>query len=69
MESIINSQLLIYLEDHRLIIINDRQYGFRHGRSTGDLVVYLTHHWTDGIESNVGDLAGSLDMAEAFNRV
>ena len=41
MESIVNSQLLVYLEDHRLI--NDRQYGFRHGRYTGDLLVYLNH--------------------------
>ncbi|XP_063545771.1 uncharacterized protein LOC134753763 [Cydia strobilella] len=32
MESIINCQLLRYLEDHQLL--SDRQYGFRRGRST-----------------------------------
>ena len=45
-DSIINSQLLVYLEAHRLI--NDRQYGFRHDLSPwsfGDLLVYLTHRW------------------------
>ncbi|XP_052752478.1 uncharacterized protein LOC128201041 [Galleria mellonella] len=37
MERIINAQLLKYLEDHDLL--SDRQYGFRHSCSTGDLLV------------------------------
>lgn len=41
MVRIINAKLLRYLEEHDLI--SDRQYGFRHGRSTGDLLLYLTH--------------------------
>ena len=67
MKSIINSQLLVYLKDHRLI--NDRQYDFRHGRSTGDILVYLTYRWAAAIESKVEGLAVSLDMAKAFDRV
>ena len=51
MENIINSQLLIHLEHHRLI--NDRQYGFRLGCSTGDLLVYLIHRWAVAVESKV----------------
>ena len=45
MESIMNSQLLLYQKDHRLI--NVRQYGIRHGRSTGGLLAsgYLTYRW------------------------
>ena len=45
MESILNSQLLVYLQDHRLI--NNRQYGFRYGRSTSNLLTYLAH-WQFG---------------------
>ena len=50
-------------------MINDRQYDFRHGRSTGDLLVYLTHRWAAAIESKGEGLAVSLDMAKAFDRV
>ena len=67
MESIINSQLLAYLEDHRLI--NDRQYGFRHGCSTCDLLVYLTHRWAAAIESKGEGLAVNLDVAKDFDRI
>jgi hypothetical protein len=67
MESIINCQLLRYLEDHQLL--SDRQYGFRKGRSAGDLLVYLTHRWAQAIESKGEALAVSLDVAKAFDRV
>ncbi|CAF4908224.1 unnamed protein product [Pieris macdunnoughi] len=67
METIINSQLLRYLEGHQLI--SDSQYGFRRGRSAGDLLVYLTHRWAEAIESKGEALAVSLDIAKAFDRV
>lgn len=67
MESIINGQLLRYLEDRQLI--NDRQYGFRRGRSAGDLLAYLTHRWAMAVESKGEALAVSLDVAKAFDRV
>ncbi|XP_063540969.1 uncharacterized protein LOC134749894 [Cydia strobilella] len=67
MESIINCQLLRYLEDHQLL--SDRQYGFRRGRSAGDLLVYLTHRWAQAIETKGEALAVSLDIAKAFDRV
>lgn len=67
MERVINLQLLGYLEEHQLI--SDRQYGFRHGRSAGDLLVYLTHRWAEAIESKGEALAVSLDIAKAFDRV
>ncbi|CAK1583471.1 unnamed protein product [Parnassius mnemosyne] len=63
-ESIINCQLMRYLENHQLI--SDLQYGFRRGRSAGDLQVYLTHRW---VESKGEALAISLDIAKAFDRV
>ncbi|VVD05636.1 unnamed protein product [Leptidea sinapis] len=64
MESIISRQLLVYIEGHQLI--NDRQYGIRHGQSAGDLLLYLTHRWAAAIESK-GEV--SLDIAKAFDRV
>ncbi|CAK1593568.1 unnamed protein product [Parnassius mnemosyne] len=67
MESIIKCQLMRYLEDHQLI--SDRQYGFRRGRSAGDLLVYLTHRWAEAVESKGEALAVSLDIAKAFDRV
>lgn len=67
MERLINTQLLRYLEGHQLI--SDRQYGFRHDRSAGDLLVYLTHRWAEAVESKGEALAVSLDIAKAFDRV
>ena len=67
MERVINSQPLKYLEDR--LLISDRQYGFRHRRSAGDLLVYLTHRWAEAVESRGEALAVSLDIAKAFDRV
>ncbi|CAK1580278.1 unnamed protein product [Parnassius mnemosyne] len=67
MEFIINCQLMRYLEDHQLI--SDRQYGFRRGRSAGDLLVYLTRRWAEVVQSKGEALAVILDIAKAFDRV
>ena len=40
MESMVNYHLVNYLESNSLL--NDRQYGFRGNRSTGDLMAFLT---------------------------
>ncbi|CAH2017414.1 unnamed protein product [Acanthoscelides obtectus] len=50
MERCINRELLDYLERHTLI--SDRQYGFRHQRSTGDLLAYVTQLWSKLIQSH-----------------
>lgn len=67
MERIINAQLVRYLEDHSLI--SDRQYGFRHNRSTGDLLAFVLHRWGEAIDRRGEALAVSLDIAKAFDRV
>lgn len=66
-ERIINGQLIRYLEDHSLI--NDRQYGFRPKRSTGDLLAYVTHLWGEAMDKHGESLAISLDISKAFDRV
>lgn len=54
-ESIKNIQFLVYLKDQQLI--NDSQYGFRDGHSTG------------GFESKGEDVTVSLDMVKASDYV
>lgn len=67
MERVLNRKLLSYLESHDLL--SDCQYGFRRGRSTGDLLVYVTHCWGEAIEKHGEALAVSLDISKAFDRV
>ena len=47
MESMVNHHLVRYLESNNLL--NDRQYGFRKGRSTGDLMAFLSEQWSRSI--------------------
>ena len=58
--SILNSQILFYIEDY--LLINGYQYSFCHGRSTGDLLVTLVHSWTAAIKSKGENLAFRLEM-------
>nr|CAH7712389.1 unnamed protein product [Callosobruchus chinensis] len=56
-----------YLELHHLI--NDRQYGFRHQRSTGDLLAYVTHVWNKLIHSFGEAHVVGLDISKAFDQL
>ena len=67
METIINKQVLNFLEFHSLI--NDHQYGFRHGRSTGDLLSFVINQWSLAIDSFGESRVIALDIAKAFDRV
>nr|CAI5856361.1 unnamed protein product [Callosobruchus analis] len=67
METVINTQLLEYLENNN--IIRDRQYGFRKHRSTGDLLAYVTHMWNRAIENHGESRVVALDISKAFDRV
>ncbi|CAH2107362.1 unnamed protein product [Euphydryas editha] len=67
MERVVNNRLLPYLEDNDLL--SDRQYGFRQRRSTGDLLVYVTHLWGKALEKYGEPLAVSLDISKAFDGV
>ena len=67
MERVLNGKLLAYLEAND--ILSDRQYGFRRNRSTGDLLAYAIHIWSEAIEKHGEALAVSLDISKAFDRV
>nr|CAH7767106.1 unnamed protein product [Callosobruchus chinensis] len=56
-----------YLELHQLI--SDWQYGFRHQRSTGDLLAYDTHVWSKPIHSFGEAHVVALDISKAFDQL
>ena len=67
MEMIINQHVLRHLENNK--IIQDRQYGFRQYRSTGDILTYVTHSWYKTLETGKETLAVARDISEAFDQV
>ncbi|CAH1955819.1 unnamed protein product [Acanthoscelides obtectus] len=67
MERCINRELLDYLERHS--VISDRQYGFRHQRSTGDLLAYVTQLWSKLIQSHGEAHVVALDITKAFDQL
>ena len=67
MENIVNHHLVRYLEANHLI--SDRQYGFRHARSTGDMLAVITERLNDSIHRLGESKAVALDISKAFDRV
>ena len=66
-ESILNRKIHRHLSAHNLL--SDRQYGFRPGRSTGDLLSFLTNSWSSSLGSFGETFAVALDISKAFDRV
>ena len=66
-ESILNRKILKHLSLHNLL--SDRQYGFRQGRSTGDLLCFLTESWSSSFRDFGETFAVGLDISKAFDRV
>ena len=66
-ESILNKKILKHLSAHDLL--SDRQYGFRKGRSTGDLLAFLTDSWSSSFKCFGETFAVALDISKAFDRV
>jgi len=67
MESIVNRSVTNFLEHNR--ILSDRQFGFRRGLGTTDLLLSLQHEW-----SRTAALGGltrvlAIDIAGAFDKV
>nr|CAI5827840.1 unnamed protein product [Callosobruchus analis] len=67
METVINTQLLNYLDNKN--IIYDRHYGFRKHTSTGDLLAYVTHMSNTATENHGESRVVALDISKAFDRV
>ena len=66
-ECFVNRQLLGYLEDNDLL--TDCQYGFRHSRSTGDLLSVITDHFNMALDRRGEARVVALDISKAFDKV
>ena len=66
-ESVLNRKILRFLESHDLL--SDRQYGFRKGRSTADLLAYLSNSWSSSLNMSGESFAVALDISKAFDKV
>ena len=59
-ESVLNKEIMRHLSAHNLI--SDCQYGFRKGRSTGDLLAFLNESWSSSFQDLGEFLAVGLDI-------
>ncbi len=66
-ETIINKKILKHLFASNFL--SDRQYGFRKGRSTGDILPFLTSSWPSSLSRFSETFAVALDMSKTFDRV
>ena len=67
MESVVNHQLVAYLERYHLL--PDSQYGFCQGRGTADVLTALQNEWTRTVASGGCVPIVAVDIAGAFDRV
>ncbi len=65
-ESILNRKIQKHLSTFDLL--SDRQYGFRKGRSTGDLRSLLSDSWLSSLSRFGETFSVALDSSKAFNR-
>ncbi|CAH1965270.1 unnamed protein product [Acanthoscelides obtectus] len=63
------SALLSVISKEMESLISDRQYGFRHQRSTLDLLAYVTQLWSKLIQSDGGAHVVALDITKAFDQL
>ena len=66
-ERIIGEQLTAYLEENHLQ--SPRQFGFKKGHSTSDLLLLLSKNWHDALDAGRPSLVIALDIAGAFDCV
>ena len=66
-ESVLNKKIMWYLSAHNLL--SDCQYGFQKGRSTGDILIFLTESWSSSFKDFGESFAIGLDISKAFDRV
>ncbi|XP_045111706.1 uncharacterized protein LOC123504866 [Portunus trituberculatus] len=67
LEQVVAGVICQHLSEHRLL--SDRQFGFRPGRSTADLLTLLSQGWQDALDKGLDILLLALDIAAAFDRV
>ena len=66
-EALLNKCIVDFLEGQNLL--SDAQFGFRHSRSTGDLLSYVTEHVSRVLDRRGETRSVALDISKAFDRV
>ncbi len=66
-ETMLNRKIHKHLSVSNLL--SDHQYGFRKGRSTGDLLAFISNSLSSSLSSFGQTFSVALDMAKAFDRV
>ena len=67
LEQIVATAICQHLSENHLL--SDRQFGFRPGRSTADILLLLSKDWQDALDEGLDTLVVALDIAGAFDRV
>lgn len=67
MEQIVAGSISKHLHDNQLL--SERQFGFRPGRSTADLLLLLTKDWQEALDEGLDTIVVALDIAGAFDKV
>ena len=65
-ESVLNRNIQRHLSAHNLL--SDRQYGIRSGRSTGDLLAFITDSWSSSFKGFSKTFVVALDLSKSFDR-
>ena len=65
MESVVSK----YLSAHLAPMLNPRQFGFRSGHTSLDLLLNMTQRWIDAVASGKEVRAAALDISKAFDKV
>ncbi len=66
-ETILNRKFLKHLSSFNVLSVH--QYGSRKGRSTGDILAFLTNPWSSSLNRFGETFAATLDISRAFDRV
>ena len=67
LEQLVTSPICKHLDENHLL--SDRQFGFRPGRSTADLLLLLSKNEQEALEEGQDTLVVALDIAGVFDRV
>ena len=67
LERIVAEVICQYLSENHLL--SDRQFGFRPGRSTSDLLLLFSKDWQEALDEGLYTLVVALAITRAFDKV
>ncbi len=67
LERIVQDELVSHFEYGN--VLNDLQFGFRHGRSTEDLLAKAVSDWSRNLDNGLTTVVAFIDLSKAFDKV